>query len=80
MRASAAALGRFDTIALFGNNFGLLADPRRARWLLRRLKMAAVVSASESRIVSAISRVGNGRNETIISRIRFSRVTRASAY
>src|SRR5262249_52406353 len=28
--------GTFDTIVLFGNNFGLLANPQRARWLLRR--------------------------------------------
>ena len=29
-------LGMFDTIVLFGNNFGLMANPKRARWLLRR--------------------------------------------
>jgi SAM-dependent methyltransferase len=29
-------LGAFDTIVMFGNNFGLFGDPRRARWLLRR--------------------------------------------
>jgi SAM-dependent methyltransferase len=29
-------LGVFDTIVLFGNNFGLMANPQRARWLLRR--------------------------------------------
>lgn len=29
-------LGQFDTILMLGNNFGLLANPRRARWLLRR--------------------------------------------
>jgi SAM-dependent methyltransferase len=32
------ALGRFDTILMMGNNFGLFGNPRRARWLLRRLK------------------------------------------
>lgn len=36
MEVSARRLGRYDTIALFGNNFGLTADRRRARWLLRR--------------------------------------------
>jgi len=30
-------LGEFDTIVMFGNNFGLFGNPRRARWLLRRL-------------------------------------------
>jgi SAM-dependent methyltransferase len=29
-------LGRFDTIVMLGNNFGLFGDFRRARWLLRR--------------------------------------------
>ena len=28
-------LGEFDTIVMFGNNFGLFGSPRRARWLLR---------------------------------------------
>jgi SAM-dependent methyltransferase len=30
-------LGRFDTVVLFGNNFGLLGDARKARAHLRRL-------------------------------------------
>jgi SAM-dependent methyltransferase len=29
-------LGTFDTIVMFGNNFGLMANGRRARWLLRK--------------------------------------------
>ncbi|HSD01760.1 MAG TPA: class I SAM-dependent methyltransferase, partial [Gaiellales bacterium] len=32
------ALGRFDTIVMFGNNCGLLGNRRRAPWLLRRFK------------------------------------------
>jgi SAM-dependent methyltransferase len=31
-------LGRFDTIVMFGNNFGLMGSRRRAPWLLRRFK------------------------------------------
>ena len=31
-------LGEFDTIVMFGNNFGLFGNPRRARWLLRRFR------------------------------------------
>ena len=31
-------LGCFDTILMFGNNFGLMANPKRAKWLLRRFK------------------------------------------
>ena len=34
----ATDLGRFDTIMMMGNNFGLLGNERRARWLLRRLR------------------------------------------
>jgi hypothetical protein len=49
MQVSAAKLGRFDTIALFGNNFGLFAEPRRARWLLRRF---ASMTGSQGRIVA----------------------------
>jgi len=29
-------LGYFDTIVMYGNNFGLFANEKRARWLLRR--------------------------------------------
>jgi len=31
-------LGRFDTVVLFGNNFGLMGSRRRAPWLLRRFR------------------------------------------
>jgi SAM-dependent methyltransferase len=31
-----SVLGPFDTIVMFGNNFGLMANPLRAKWLLRR--------------------------------------------
>lgn len=31
-------LGRFDTILMLGNNFGLFENRTRARWLLRRFK------------------------------------------
>jgi SAM-dependent methyltransferase len=44
-----SSLGRFDTIALFGNNFGLFANPRRARWMLRRLKS---VTSKDGRILA----------------------------
>ncbi len=29
-------LGEFDTLIMFGTNFGLFANPRRAGWLLKR--------------------------------------------
>jgi SAM-dependent methyltransferase len=31
-------LGLFDTIAMYGNNFGLFGSFKRARWLLRRFR------------------------------------------
>lgn len=31
-------LGTFDTLVMFGNNFGLFANEKRARWLLRRFR------------------------------------------
>ncbi len=36
-----ASLGRFDTLVLFGNNFGLFGSPAKARRLLRRLRPLA---------------------------------------
>ena len=30
-------IGRFDTIVMMGNNFGAFANPKRAKWLLKRL-------------------------------------------
>lgn len=35
-QVSRKALGVFDTIVMFGNNFGLFGNPKRATWLLRR--------------------------------------------
>jgi SAM-dependent methyltransferase len=35
-QASRKTLGVFETIVMFGNNFGLFGNPARAKWLLRR--------------------------------------------
>ena len=43
------SLGTFDTILMMGNNFGLFANPRRARWMLRRLKN---LTSRDARIVA----------------------------
>lgn len=48
MRVS-TRLGTFDTVAMFGNNFGLFGSPQRARWLLRRLKR---LTSERGRIVA----------------------------
>lgn len=35
-QVSRKGLGVFGTIVMFGNNFGLFGNPKRAKWLLRR--------------------------------------------
>ena len=42
-------LGEFDTIMMMGNNFGLFANPQRARWLLRRF---FGMTSPEARIIA----------------------------
>jgi SAM-dependent methyltransferase len=44
------SLGHFDTIGMFGNNFGLFGSPRKAERLLRRLRPLAdrIVAASNN--------------------------------
>lgn len=44
-------LGVFDTILLLGSNFGLLANPGRARWLLGRFR---AMTANKGRIIAEI--------------------------
>jgi len=38
-------LGRFDTMLMMANNFGLFGTPERARWLLRRFRGATTGDA-----------------------------------
>jgi hypothetical protein len=42
-------LGKFDTLLMFGNNFGLFGSFSRARWLLRRLYE---VTSDDARIIA----------------------------
>lgn len=42
-------LGRFDTVLMLGNNFGLFGTFKRARWLLRRLH---AMTSPEARIIA----------------------------
>ena len=44
-----SSLGHFDTVVMFGNNFGLVENPRRARWFLRRL---LAITTDEARIIA----------------------------
>jgi SAM-dependent methyltransferase len=44
-----SSLGRFDTVAMFGNNFGLVENPRRAKWFLRRLR---AITTDDARIIA----------------------------
>jgi SAM-dependent methyltransferase len=41
-------LGTFDTILMMGNNFGLVGNIRRARWLLRKFK---AITTPDARIL-----------------------------
>ena len=41
-------LGTFDTIVMFGNNFGLFGSRRRARWLLGRF---GAITGEDARII-----------------------------
>jgi hypothetical protein len=43
------SLGSFDTIVMFGNNFGLVGSARRAPWLLRRFR---TLSSDGARILA----------------------------
>jgi SAM-dependent methyltransferase len=44
-----SSLGLFDTVAMFGNNFALVQNARRARWVLRRLRS---LTTDEARIIA----------------------------
>ena len=44
-----ARLGTFDTVLMLGNNFGLMGNRKRARWLLRRF---ADITSVHGRIVA----------------------------
>lgn len=47
-------LGVFDTVVMFGNNFGLFGSFERARWMLRRLKR---LTSDGARIIAQTSDV-----------------------
>jgi SAM-dependent methyltransferase len=44
-----SSLGLFDSVAMFGNNFALVQNERRARWFLRRLRG---LTAERARIIA----------------------------
>jgi len=46
-----ARLGSFDTVLMLGNNFGLMENGTRARWLLRKL---ARVTSPRGRLVASV--------------------------
>ena len=43
-------LGKFDTILMLGNNFGLFSSVKQARWLLRRFRN---MTSPDARIIAA---------------------------
>jgi 2-polyprenyl-3-methyl-5-hydroxy-6-metoxy-1,4-benzoquinol methylase len=49
-------LGVFDTVLMMGTNFGLVGNPTRARWFLRRLKG---MTSPEARFIAVTREVGS---------------------
>jgi len=63
-------LGRFDTILMMGNTFGLFGSRQRARWLLRRLHGLTTPNA---RIVAESNAVYQTKNPDHLRYHRFNR-------
>lgn len=63
-------LGRFETILMMGNNFGLFGSRRRARWLLRRLHR---LTTPDARIVAESNDIYQTRNSDHLRYHRFNR-------
>jgi SAM-dependent methyltransferase len=63
-------LGRFDTILMVGNNFGLFGSLRRARWLLRRLHS---VTPPDARIVAESNDIYQTKNPRHLQYHRYNR-------
>jgi SAM-dependent methyltransferase len=64
------ALGRFDTILMLGNNFGLFGSRHRARWLLRRLYR---LTSHDARIVAESNDVYQTKDPDHLQYHRFNR-------
>jgi 2-polyprenyl-3-methyl-5-hydroxy-6-metoxy-1,4-benzoquinol methylase len=64
------ALGRFDTILMMGNNFGLFGSRLRARWLLRRLH---ALTSPGARIVAESINVYQTKDPDHLRYQRFNR-------
>jgi SAM-dependent methyltransferase len=63
-------LGRFDTILMMGNNFGLFGSRQRARWLLRRLH---ALTSPSGLIVAESNAVYQTKNPDHLRYHRFNR-------
>jgi SAM-dependent methyltransferase len=64
------ALGRFETILMMGNNFGLFGSRARARWLLRRLH---AMTSPDARIVAESNNVYQTKDLDHLRYHRFNR-------
>jgi SAM-dependent methyltransferase len=62
-------LGRFDTIVMFGNNFGLMGSRRRAPWLLRRFK--SIVNDGARILAESVNRRRGRMGGQLRIRIRY---------
>lgn len=65
-----SVLGVFDTILMLGNNFGLMTDPTRCRWLLRRFKN---MMPADGRIIASTTNVYATNDKTHLDYQRANR-------
>ncbi len=63
-------LGRFETIVMFGNNFGLFANRKRARWLLKRFHK---ITSHKARVISESTDPYRTKNPAHLAYHRFNR-------
>jgi SAM-dependent methyltransferase len=63
-------LGTFDTIVMYGNNFGLLGSFQRARWLLRRFH---AMTSPRARIIAETNDIYRTKNPDHLAYHRFNR-------
>ncbi len=63
-------IGRFDTIVMFGNNFGLFANPKRARWLLKRFDK---ITSDNARIIAESTDPYRTKNPAHLAYHRFNK-------
>ena len=65
-----SALGIFDTIVMFGNNFGLFGNPKRARFLLNRFFK---ITSSHGKILATSNNIYKTENVSHLAYLQYNR-------